>query len=241
MHAIILAAGNGGRLRPLTLDTPKPLVALNGRPLIAHVMHALAAAGADEITIIAGYRAAQVRDAVARIIVPGVAVDVIVNNDFAGGSATSLWAARGAVRGPFVLAMSDHVFDPQIVRRLVAHGRGCALAIERSAAGDARADEATLALVDSGRVTALGKGLREWNALDTGLFYCTPEVFDTMPRDMRAGEAGAVFAGLARRGELAAADVTGLRWIDIDTPEDLQAAAGMTLGDTAGRGEVEVA
>ena len=238
MHAVILAAGNGGRLRPLTLDTPKPLVSLNGRPIIAHVMNGLVAAGAERITIIAGYRGAQVRETVARIVIPGVAVDVVMNDDFAEGSATSLWTARAVARGPFVLAMSDHVFDPEIVRTLVEHDGGCALAVERSTAGDPRADEATLAQVEAGRVTALGKGLREWNALDTGLFYCTPAVFDAMPPDMQRGEAGAVFAGLARRGELGAVDVTGLRWIDIDTLEDLQAAAEMTLGDTAGRGEV---
>ena len=60
MRAIILAAGEGTRLRPHTLDRPKCLVPLAGRPLLAWQADALRRAGVDDITVVTGYRADQV-------------------------------------------------------------------------------------------------------------------------------------------------------------------------------------
>ena len=60
MKVIVLAAGEGTRLRPLTLDRPKCLVELAGKPLIAHQIDSLRAAGIDDITLVTGYRARQV-------------------------------------------------------------------------------------------------------------------------------------------------------------------------------------
>lgn len=60
MKAIILAAGEGTRLRPYTLDRPKCLVELAGRPLLEHQLAALREAGIDDVTIVTGYRAEQI-------------------------------------------------------------------------------------------------------------------------------------------------------------------------------------
>jgi len=141
------------------------------------------------------------------------------------GIARSLWAARDAAAGPFVLAMADHVVEPALVRELtdLANGR-CRLAVERTSAADPRAAEATRALVRDGRVVDLGKQLDDWNALDTGVFWCTPRVFDALTPPLRDGEAGDVFRALAVAGELDAIDVTGRRWIDVDTEHDLRRA-----------------
>jgi choline kinase len=153
---------------------------------------------------------------------------VIENSGYMRGNARSIWAARKALadtRG-FVLAMSDHVVDPGLTRALVAEaGDRCRLAVELTDAWDGRADEATRALVDDrGRVVALGKNIGVWNALDTGVFWCTPAIFGALQPPLRDGEAGAVFAELAAIGELDAIDVTGHAWIDIDTPEDFRDA-----------------
>jgi len=225
MDAIVLAAGDGGRLRPLTLDTPKPLLMLHGRPIIEYVLTALTAAGVRRAMIVCGYEAAQIRAWSQRARIRGLAIDVVENMAFRGGNATSLWAARSHVDAPFMLAMGDHIFDPEIAVRLVAGAdRHCRLAVDCALPGDPRAHEATLALVEEGRVAALGKGLARWNALDTGLFWCTARVFESMTPALRRGQVGAVFAALAQAGELDAVDVTGLRWLDIDTPDDLRAA-----------------
>lgn len=228
MQAVVLAAGDGGRLLPRTSDLPKPLLPLGGRPIIRHVLDALAAAGVEDTAIVVGYRGWLLREALAGKAPPGMRLRFVENDAYLLGNARSLWAARHAVDGGFVLVMGDHVVEPALVRSLVARADGrCRLAIERAAPDDERADEATRARVRGRRIVDLGKALDDWNALDTGAFWCTPRVFDVMTPETRDGEAGDVFAALARAGELNAVDVTGARWIDIDTADDLRRAEAM--------------
>jgi choline kinase len=227
MQAVVLAAGDGGRLHPLTAGVPKPLLKLHGRPILNHVLDALFAGGVDDVTVVVGYHGEQIRRALGNLSPCGVRIAFAENPDYLLGNARSIWAARHAVAAVpgFVLAMGDHLVEPSMVAALAAGAGGrCRLAVERAVPTDPRADEATLARVRDGRVLDLGKGLRDWNALDTGLFWCTPRLFEAMAPDLRDGEAGAVFAALAHAGQLDAVDVTGSRWIDVDTKDDLRAA-----------------
>lgn len=225
MHAVILAAGDGGRLQPLTDTTPKPLLKLGGRPIVNHVLDALFAAGVRETTFVLGYLGGQIRTAVDNLHPCGMSIQFVENPAFDEGNARSLWAARDAVDGPFLLAMADHLVEPSLVAKVAAQGNGrCLLAVEHAPSDDVRRDEATLARVQDGRIVDLGKGIADWNALDTGVFWCTPGVFDAITPELRDGEAGAVFAWLARAGKLDAVDVTGHRWLDVDTADDLRAA-----------------
>jgi choline kinase len=231
MQAVVLAAGDGGRLQPLTSEAPKPLVKLRGRPIINHVLDALQAGGIDDVTMVVGHRAAQLRTAVEDLHPRGMSVRFVENDGYMSGNARSIWAARDAVRGSFLLAMADHLVEPALVRSVLDRADGrCRLAVERAPRTDPRSGEATRARIDDGRVIDLGKTIDDWNALDTGVFWCTPRIFDAITPAMREGEAGAVFATLARDGLLDAIDVTGRRWIDIDTADDLRVADAM-LGD----------
>ncbi len=235
MHAVVLAAGHGGRLHPLTSNLPKPLLHVRGRPMINHVLDALFAAGITDATIVVGYRGEQIRTALANVYPRGMTLTFVENKAYDLHNARSLWAAHDAVGQlpGFVLAMADHLVEASLVCMVVDAGTNiCALAVERASRDDARADEATLALVRDGRVVDLGKGIADWNALDTGVFWCTPRVFEVMTPEMRDGECGTVFATLARQGELAAIDVTGRRWIDVDTDVDLSAAEAMLARPT---------
>lgn len=232
MHALILAAGDGERLHPLTDGVPKPLLNLRGRPIINHVLDGLAACGVGNATIVVGYHGDKIRAALEHRHPYGMSLRFVENTAHELGNARSIWAARDAMPrdGGFVLAMGDHLVEPALTAALIAGaGDRCRLAIDRASHGDPRAAEATRARVEGGRVVDLGKMLDDWNALDTGAFWCTPRVFDAITPSLRDGEAGAVFASIARADELDAADVTGLRWIDIDTADDLRAAEAVLL------------
>jgi choline kinase len=236
MQAVILAAGDGGRLMPQTAELPKSLLRVLGRPMIHRVLDALAEAGVDDATIVVGYHGDRLPAALAHGTPAGMSVRFVRNDAYMLGNARSLWAARDAVRDGFVLAMGDHLVEPALLRSLVAGAGGrCRLAVERVDASDERSDEATRARVRDGRVVDLGKGLRDWNALDTGVFWCTRRVFDVMTPALRDGEAGDVFARLARNGELDAVDVTGARWIDVDTAPDLRRAESLLAREADGR------
>ena len=102
-HAVILAAGNGSRLRPLTADLPKPLVPVRGQPLIAHALVSLRAAGIDRATVVLGYGAGQVRTAVEAGRPAGMGLDFVENPAYHAGNARSLWAARAPGAGGVVV------------------------------------------------------------------------------------------------------------------------------------------
>ena len=103
MKGVILAAGFGGRLRPLTLSTPKVLLEIGGQSLISYPFEAMRAAGIDDIGVVVGYRADEVSEYV-QDMYPGVTI--IHNEHYDGGNAISIYAAREFVSDePFVLCM----------------------------------------------------------------------------------------------------------------------------------------
>jgi 1L-myo-inositol 1-phosphate cytidylyltransferase len=228
LQAVVLAAGDGDRMHPHAGGRPKSLIQICGRPIINHVLDGLFAAGVRDTLIVVGYKSDELRRALADVSPCGMNVRFVENAEFAAGNARSLWAARDEVHGPFVLAMADHLAAPSIARRLAAGaGDRCRLAIEFADQDDARADEATRALVRDGLIIDLGKTIGEWNAFDTGTFWCTPAIFDAITAANRDGELGVIFATLAHAGELEAVDITGSRWIDVDTEADVTAAQSM--------------
>ena len=228
MQAVILAAGGGGRLRASDADLPKPLFPLCGRPIIRHVLDALASCGVIDVTVVVGAGGDEVRRALGADAPPSMRLRFVENADARTGNARSFWLAAEDRREGFLLTMADHIIEPAIVRAVIdgADDRS-RLAVEMAAPHDARASTATLARVVDGRVVDLGKGIAGWNALDTGVFWCEPGIADAVEPDLRDGELAAVFAALARAGRLDAVDVTGMRWIDIDTPKDLREAEAM--------------
>lgn len=112
MKAMILAAGRGERLRPLTDDCPKPLLPLAGQPLIMHTIRALVAAGFRELVINLAYRGAQIRDALgdgasfgARIVYSDEGAEAL---ETAGGIRQALpWLGRA----PFLVVNGDIATD----------------------------------------------------------------------------------------------------------------------------------
>lgn len=239
MPAVILAAGDGGRLGDLTTSTPKPLIQIEGRPLIDYTLEGLARAGVHEAAIVTGYRAGQLIAGLGQSPRLGIHLQYIHNPRFEGGASLSLRAAREfAGDRPFLLVMSDHLLSASLLGRLAANFCETALVAADFRPGNhspAYVDEATKLAVDAeGYVTAIGKQLDDWQALDTGAFVFTPDVWralDAAPEDC---ELSTVFTGLARRRLLKAADVSGDFWYDIDTAADLGAAAELLPGSLRG-------
>ena len=125
MKAMILAAGRGERLRPLTDHTPKPLLPVGGRPLIGHHLAALAAAGFDEVVINVAYRGDQIRAALGDGRAQGLPIRYSVEQPGAldtGGGVRNALAMLG--EAPFALISADVFTDFDYARLAGVSGDG---------------------------------------------------------------------------------------------------------------------
>lgn len=114
-RAVILAAGVGRRLRPLTYDQPKGLIDVQGKALLHHQLHALIAAGIEDVVIVTGYRQSQLREAVQCWRLPFQSVEWVVNTDYATtNTLVSVALAAPHVLGhPFLLINGDVWLSPR--------------------------------------------------------------------------------------------------------------------------------
>ena len=232
MRGVVLAAGDGGRLRPLTDRQPKVLLPVRGRPLISYPLEALVSQGITDIAIVVGYRARQVTEALQSWAPRDCSLEFVHNTDYEGGNALSLRAARDFVGDdPFVLCMGDHIIEPALVSTLLAARPSAAtLVVDSEASLESQLNDATRVLVDGdNRLMRIGKRLRNWNAVDTGVFRFAPDVFSTVDdlyRHQGDGlEMNDVMQFLAAHDpHVDTCDVSGLFWTDVDTVDDYRSA-----------------
>ena len=232
MRGVVLAAGDGGRLRPLTDRQPKVLLPVRGRPLISYPLEALVSQGITDIAIVVGYRARQVTEALQSWAPRDCSLEFVHNPDYEGGNALSLRAARDFVGDdPFVLCMGDHIIEPALVSTLLAARPSAAtLVVDSEASLESQLNDATRVLVDGdNRLMRIGKRLRNWNAVDTGVFRFAPDVFSTVDdlyRHQGDGlEMNDVMQFLAAHDpHVDTCDVSGLFWTDVDTVDDYRSA-----------------
>ena len=120
MQAVVLAGGEGSRLRPLTRNRPKALLPVANQPIIEYVIEALTEAGVRDITVVVGYRKEQVIHCLANLPVP---VNVVVQERQLG-VANALKAAEEHVSGNFLLLPGDNVITAAALRPLCEDGPG---------------------------------------------------------------------------------------------------------------------
>jgi choline kinase len=236
VRAVILAAGDGGRLGRHTSLVPKPLVPVSGRPLISYTLEALASAGIGQAVIVTGYRAPQLVLGIFDAVPARVHVRFATNHRFEQGASFSLRAAREVCGDePFLLLMADHLLSAPILSALVAAydgGPSSLVAADSSPWPDYYVDEATrIRLLPGTRtVAAIGKHLDPWDALDTGAFLLSPMVWQAVEAAPEDCELSTIFSLLVTAGRLKAVDVSGASWYDVDTADDLEAATLMIAG-----------
>ncbi len=110
MQTVVLVAGEGTRMRPLTARRPKPLLPVAGRPLVTHTLDAAVAAGASRFVLVVGYEAEVVEETIGSAY-RGVPVEYVRQAEQAG-TADAVRAARPALEAaPFVVLAGDNLYD----------------------------------------------------------------------------------------------------------------------------------
>lgn len=111
--AIILSAGRGSRLLPLTNDMPKCLIEVGGRAILDHQLDALAAAGVERRVVVGGYRVDQIA---AHLAARGDGVELRFNPFWeVSSSISSVWAARDLLTGRYAIMNGDTVYEAELV------------------------------------------------------------------------------------------------------------------------------
>jgi len=120
MQAVLLAAGQGTRMRPLTDSLPKPMLPVADRPLLAHTADAAVDAGADELIVVVGYEADEVRDYFGENY-RGVPVTFAIQES-QDGTADAVRAAEEYLEGPFAVLNGDNLYDRGSIESLFSSG-----------------------------------------------------------------------------------------------------------------------
>jgi choline kinase len=156
VRAIILAAGEGTRLRPYTLDRPKCLVEVDGKSLLERQLAVLAAESVDDIVLIGGYRSEMLQR-------PGVRLRL--NPRFAETNMVwTLFCAEQDLEGDVLICYGDIVYSREVLRAIMASDAAIAVTIDldwesywRARNEDPLADAETLKLDSDGRILEIGQ------------------------------------------------------------------------------------
>ena len=230
MRGIILAAGKGSRLNGTAGEAPKCLVKVGGQTLVERQIRALRRAGIDDIAVVAGCQAEQVKRAC------GHGITYVENADYAKtNSMYSLWMARPLLFEGFVVLNCDVLFHPVLLSDLLTSRHQDALLLAYREAGQPEfGDEEMKVKVRFGRVQDMSKEMEpaEADGENLGIVKFGPEgaarLVTIMDRLIAAGGvrdwAPKAFREFAQERPLHAIGTRGFPWIEIDFPEDYQRA-----------------
>lgn len=236
-RAIILSAGQGKRLSPLTDRRPKCLIEFAGRTMLGWQLHRLAAAGVTEVVVVTGFGANLVDAEIARIAEPGLTVRTLFNPFYAlADNLASCWLARWELNDHVLLLNGDTLFETEVARRLIAAPPAeITVTIDRKPTYDS--DDMKV-LTEGSRLMAIGKSIEAYDAESIGFIRFSPEgaerfhhaIDDAMrrPEGLRRWYLS-VIDNLARSTEaVAVQSIEGLEWCETDFPEDVEANAALT-------------
>jgi histidinol-phosphate aminotransferase len=223
-------------------SSSKPLRPVAQVPLLVRVLRSLEAAGIREAVIVTGFQGELVKKALLTEPSLGLELIFVTNERYEKKNGVSLLAARDLVDRECVLTMADHLYSPELVRRLLSAELpqgACALGVDYDIEGCFDLDDATKVGVERGQIATIGKELPEYDCIDTGVFRINPALIEELSRlERERGDCSLSdgVSALAQRGKFMAVDVGEVRWIDVDTPAALERAEAMlrVFGDFLG-------
>ncbi|MBA7580200.1 nucleotidyl transferase [Candidatus Atribacteria bacterium 1244-E10-H5-B2] len=222
MKCLIIAAGEGSRLS--NRGDSKPLVHLLELPLIERVILTANRAGITNFYIVTGYNGEKIRNHLDQFSQDKtIEINHLINEEWEKENGLSVLKAKGQIEENFILLMSDHIFNELILTELlqekIVEGE-VILAVDYNLENKTvDVDDVTKVLVDGkGRIANIGKKIKKYNAYDTGIFLCSPALFEALEEGSARGETS-LSTGikiLAKKKKARVFDIKGNYWIDVD-------------------------
>lgn len=230
MIAVILSAGAGSRLLPLTLERPKCLVEVDGRTILDWQLDAVRQAGIKAAVVVGGYRSPQIAAHLDRHR-SSLPVELVFNPFWSlASSIGSVWAARDHLHGAFCLMNGDTIFDPALIRDAAARASaGVNLLVEPLAE---LIEDDMLVAVENGAVRGVAKSLPRAAAThrSLGVILAGAEGGASYLQALEAVIAApggtnafhhAVIAHLAQETRVGAIVASAATWQEVDSPDDI--------------------
>lgn len=236
--AVILAAGIGSRLSPLTDNCPKSLLSVGGSIILERMIRNCLSCGMSQFVLVLGHRADEIKRFVDKTF-RGIRVTYVISDRYRDtNTGYSLMLASSAIgTAEFVKFDADVVFDVKILRQLVDSDQSNVLCIDRNIALED--EEVKVITDDQMQVLEVGKSVDPKLALGESIGIekisakTGPLLFAELTQMMESHAHlqdyyEAAYARLVDKGTIFhALDITGLNWTEIDTAEDFAAANAM--------------
>jgi len=235
MKAIILAAGVGSRIRPLTDNCPKSLLKVGGKTILEMMLSHIQHCGITDVIFVLGYLQNQIRNYV-KTAFPKLDVTYVVNENFATtNTGYSLMLALQEIKdSPFVKFDADVVFDEGILRQVIDCEHENCLCIDKNIQLDA--EEIKVTIEGGNKVVKVSKsvrpvdavgesiGIEKINGHTAGLLLAELEKNMADAKNHQNYYEDAYERLIAKDVPFFALDITGMRWTEIDTKEDFAMA-----------------
>lgn len=231
-EAVILAAGEGHRLRPLTKYQPKPMLPVANRPTIDYVFDALRKSGIERVVVVVGHRSDRIQTHLTSRY-PGIDV-TFVHQRPRLGSGHALRQAAKHIGDPFLVLNGDTLVDDAIVRTTVERYESTDSSATVAVAESETPEEYGVVLVDRGVISDIHEHPRqpEQYLVNAGVYVFDGEVFDALDSTHpRAGELRLTDAIAELDGPVTSVLVNGA-WLDPATPSQLLSVTETVLART---------
>ncbi|MCX6650466.1 MAG: sugar phosphate nucleotidyltransferase [Methanomassiliicoccales archaeon] len=242
MKAVILAAGEGTRLRPFTVSRPKVMIPIGNRPILEYVVRALAANGITEIILVVGYMKERIMSFFGNGSNFGVKISYAIQEKQLGTAHAAL-TVRDQIKDEFILVAGDNIIDAQVIADLLRHKGGFSMLVTDSETPS----KYGVVQTRDGRVVDIiekpDKGVG--NIINTGIYRFPPEIFDYLERGVMTGKAGITHVMHSYISKINVDVVrSNGRWMDAVYPWDLirlnEYAFNLTGQETSGTIEAGV-
>ncbi len=236
MKAIILAAGAGNRLRPITAKMPKALIKIGEKTVLERMLDSLISLGVNDICFVVGHMKHMIAGFAGKKY-DGARFKYILNPDYELGSIVSLWVAREEFSGDDALLMdADVIFERDLLHRLVNSKTANCFLIDKNFSDTG--EEMKVAALNKKIVQVARKISREHDEVGEGVGFCkiSPayhgELLKALEKSIclnRVCDYEMALDDFVRRSPTGFEDVTGLKWTEIDFEADIEKAKSLNL------------
>lgn len=222
MQCVILAAGEGTRMRPLTLTKPKPLIEVAGKTILDHIIDVLPSE-ISELVIVVGYKGEQIREHCG-VEYKGRNVTYVVQEDPKAGTGDALFCASEVVKDKFLMMYGDDIHGAEALEKAVQH-ENCIL----TAHSDTPERFGVFELNEDGTLKCILEKPENppSNFVNIGGAVLTPDIFNYKPPLSKVGEYYITDSITDYAQDYPVDVMEQSLWLPIGCPEDIQKAEGV--------------